>query len=111
MSSPLDPLLACRLIPLDKSPGIHPIGSGEVLRRIIGTSVMSVIKNDVGATAGSLQPCAGQPPGCEAAVMLAVRNIFEEKECDAVILVDALLIDAPNAFNSINRRAMLHNMA
>ena len=36
----LDALLACQLIPLDKSPGICPIGIGEVLRRIIGKTVM-----------------------------------------------------------------------
>ena len=64
---------------------------------------MYVIKNDVSIAAGALQLCAGQPSGCEAAVH-AVRNIFEE-ECDAVILVDA-----SNAFNSINRKAMLHNI-
>ena len=29
-------LLACRLIPLDKSPGVSPIGVCEVLRRIYG---------------------------------------------------------------------------
>ena len=92
ISSPLDPLLACRLIPLDKSPGIRPIGIGEVF------------KNDVSIAAGALQLCAGQPSGCEAAVH-AVRNIFEEEECDGVILVDA-----SNVFNSINRKAMLHNI-
>ena len=31
----IEGLFACRLIPLDKSPGIRPIGVGEVLRRII----------------------------------------------------------------------------
>ena len=65
---------------------------------------MYVIKNDVSIAAGALQLCAGQPSGCEAAVH-AVRNIFEEEECDAVILVHA-----SNAFNSINRKAMLHNI-
>ena len=30
----IESLEACRLIPLDKSPGVWPIGGGEVLRRI-----------------------------------------------------------------------------
>ena len=29
------PLVSCRLIALDKDPGVHPIGVGEVVRRII----------------------------------------------------------------------------
>ena len=32
----LQPLLNNRLIPLDKNPGIRPIGVGEALRRIVG---------------------------------------------------------------------------
>ena len=31
---------ACRLTPWDKNPGIRPIGVGEVLRRIIGKTVL-----------------------------------------------------------------------
>ena len=102
--SPLEALIACRLIPLDKSPGVRPIGVGEVLRRIIGKSLMYVVTSDVCSAAGSLQLCAGQPAGSEAAIH-AVHKIFEEDDCDAVILVDAA-----NAFNSINRKAMLHNI-
>ena len=31
----LEPLVASRLIPLNKNPGVRPIGVGEVLRKII----------------------------------------------------------------------------
>ena len=39
----LEPLLACRLIPLDKNPGLRPIGVGEIVRRIAGKVVVSVL--------------------------------------------------------------------
>ncbi|XP_057316854.1 uncharacterized protein LOC130657880 [Hydractinia symbiolongicarpus] len=95
---------ACRLIPLDKSPGVRPIGIGEVLRRIIGKSIMCLVKSDVIDAAGNLQLCAGQDSGCEAAVH-AMKDIFEDEETDGV-----LLVDASNAFNSLNRRVLLHNL-
>ena len=104
-TSSLEAFLACRLIPLDKNPGLRPIGVGEVLRRIIGKVAMKVFRPDIQSAAGSLQVCAGQSGGCEAAVH-AMRNIFEEDDCDAV-----LLVDAANAFNSINRCAMLENIS
>ena len=103
-SSNLEALLACRLIPVDKSPGLRPIGVGEVLRRIAGKVVMSVAKGDVQCSVGSLQVCAGQAGGCEAAIH-AMRNVFEDEESDAI-----LLIDAANAFNSMNRATMLENI-
>ena len=55
-------------------------------------------------SAGSLQLCAGQKSGCEAAAH-AMREIYQEEETDAV-----LLIDASNAFNCLNRKALLHNV-
>ena len=55
-------------------------------------------------SAGDLQLCAGQKSGCETAVH-AMSEIFAEEETDAV-----LLVDATNAFNSINRKVMLHNI-
>ncbi len=96
--------IACRLVPLDKNPGVRPIGIGEVLRRIVGKAVLSVIGKDVQKAAGSLQLCAGQPSGIEAAIH-AMSNIFDQKDTEAV-----LLVDADNAFNRLNRKAALHNI-
>ena len=96
---------ACRLIPLNKNPnGIRPIGIGEVLRRIIGKAIIAEIKPEIMKSAGCLQLCAGQKAGCEASAH-AMKEIFEEEETDAV-----LFVDASNAFYSLNRNAMLHNI-
>ena len=101
----IEAILANRLIPLDKGEGkVRPIGVGEVLRRIMGKCVMSVTKQDVIDACGSMQVCAGHKSGSEAAVH-AMRSIFDADDTDAV-----LLIDASNAFNSLNRAAALHNI-
>ena len=42
----LEGLVACRLIPLDKSSGVRPNGVGEVLRRIIGKAILTVLKSN-----------------------------------------------------------------
>ena len=101
----LEAILANRLIPLDKGEGaVRPIGVGEVLRRIMGKCVTKVTKPDVIDASGSLQVCAGHKSGSEAAIH-AMRELFEHDNSDAV-----LLIDASNAFNSLNRAAALHNI-
>ncbi len=102
--SSIEAYVACRLIPLDKCPGVRPIGIGEVIRRIIGKSIISVIKPDILMSTGSLQLAAGLPSGCEAAAH-AMEEIFQEEETDAI-----LLVDASNAFNSLNRQVLLHNI-
>ena len=100
----MEAFVACTLVPLDKNPGVRPIGIGEVLRRIVGKVVMNEIKSDVLEAAGNLQLCAGQFGGREAAVH-ATTKIFQDDETQAV-----LLIDASNEFNRINRSVMLHNI-
>ena len=100
----LQPFVACRLLPLNKNPGVRPIGVCEVIRRIVGKAILSVVGTDVVQAAGPLQLCAGQPAGCEVAVH-TMRKVFAEASTDAVILVDA-----SNAFNNINRRVALANI-
>ena len=97
-------LLACRLIALDKPPGVHPIGIGDTARRIIAKAILSTTKSDMQDASGCLQLCTGQLSGIEATVE-AVRTAFESDENEAV-----LLADASNAFNSLNRQVTLHNI-
>ena len=87
---------SCRLIPLNKNPGVRPIGIGEIIRRIVGKAVGWVLKNNIQESAGPLQVCTGLHGGPEAAIH-AMKTLFDDDCNDAVILVDA-----NNAFNSIN---------
>ena len=103
--TPLHALIACRLIPLDKNPGVRPIGVCETARRIIGKAISSVLHHDIRAAAGPLQLCAGQPAGCEAAVH-ALADVFSSLDTEAVVLVDA-----SNAFNQLNRQLALRNIS
>ena len=96
--------LVCRLIALDKNPGVRPIGVCEVMRRIVAKAVLVILQDDIQEAAGSHQPCAGKLSGAEAAVH-AVRRVFEEGSTEAV-----LLVDDSNAFNSLNRLVALHNI-
>ena len=97
-------LMACCLIALNKFPGVHPIGVGEVVRRIIGKAVLTTLKMEVLEAAGPLQLYARRNAGCEAAVH-AMQHVFSEDACNTE---DVLLVDASNAFNSLNRQAALH---
>ena len=101
----LAPFVACRLIPLDKNPGVRPIGIGDVPRRILAKAILYCIGDDIAEAAGPLQVCAGQVAGCEAAIH-AMRDLFCDDRAEA-----ALLVDASNAFNSVNRQAALHNIS
>lgn len=97
----LSPLMACHLIALDKCPGVRPIGICETARRIISKAVLHATKADLQDAAGPLQLCAGQITGIEAAVH-TMKASFQKEDTEAV-----LLVDASNAFNSLNREAAL----
>ncbi len=95
---------ACRLIPLNKNPGVRPIGVAEVCRRIIGKSIMKNCKEDLIAAVCPAQLCAGLEAGCEAA-FLSMKHCYENTHSQGL-----LLVDASNAFNNLNRRTTLHNV-
>ena len=98
----MEAFLACRLIPLDKNPSLRPIGIGEVLRRIAGKVVVPLFRIEIVTSVGSLlKVCAGQEAGCES-IINAMHAIYEDETCEAV-----LLVDASNAFNSINNSYVL----
>ena len=99
----LEAFLACRLILLDKQPGVRPIEISEVLERVIGKIVMKLFKKDVLKATGSLQLCAGQESGSEPAIY-AIYEMFNKEITEAV-----LMVDASNAFSAINWEAFLHN--
>ena len=63
-----------------------------------------VVHGDIQDAAGSLQLCAGQILGCEAAVHSALEG-FQDEGTEV-----ALLVNATNAFNSLNRMATLYNI-
>ena len=102
-ASSLEAFLACRLIPLDKNPGLRPTVDGT-LRRIAGTVVVSFTRNEIIDSVGSLQVCAGHEAGCEALIH-AMNNIFQDEQTEAV-----LLVDAANAFNAVNHKSFLRNI-
>ena len=58
--SSLTAFVACCLIPLDKDPGVRPIGIGEVPRRIISNTILWILFTDIESVAGLLQTCVGQ---------------------------------------------------
>ena len=82
--------MACRLIAIDKCPGVRPIGVGETLRRVIGKTVCMITRSDVEEIAGVSQLCAGIKAGVEGAIH-AINDLFEDHKADGwgVLLVVA----------------------
>ena len=96
--------MACRMITLNKNPGLTSIGVGEVLRMIIGEAVTTVLKKDLKNAAGGLQLCVGHEGGADAGIH-GICEIIEEEYTEGLIQVDA-----DNAFNIIIRKVILYNI-
>ena len=100
----LSAFLSCWLIALDKCPGVRPIGIGETCRRVIAKAVLWFLRDGIIDSVGPIQTCAGQQGGQEASVH-AMGAAFQFVDLDAL-----LLVDASNAFNSLNRGVALRNI-
>ena len=68
--------VACWLISLEKNPSLWQTGIGEILCRILGKLIESVLMKEVVSSAGSLQVCTGQDIGSKAAIH-AMEEIFQ----------------------------------
>ena len=91
-------------MPLDtvrQNPGLPSTGVGDVLRRIASEIIASILKDVVKCT-GTLQVCAGQEAGIDAAIH-SMNMMYEHENTDGI-----LLADASNAFNSLTRQPFLH---
>ena len=100
----MEPYNACRLRPLNKNPGVRLIGIGEVIPRIIGRTITKRLKNELMSLGSNYQLCLGQKCGIEYAIH-TLRDQNSKTSANAV-----LLIDAENAFNSLNRKLALKNI-
>ena len=74
-----------------------------VLRRIVGKVIVSILRDGIISSIGPLQVCAGQEPGWEAAIHAMYEMYKEHSEA-------VLLVDASNAFNSVNWKVFLHKI-
>ena len=61
-------LRACRLVALDKQPGVRPVGIGETISRLMSKIVLHLCGRQATRAAGNLNLCAGLPAGIEGAV-------------------------------------------
>ena len=77
----LAPLIAGRLVALDKCPGVRPIGIGKCLRRIICKVIASVLSMDILDSVGVLQLCATQVDVRQLFMRIFNSPKTEQKSC------------------------------
>ena len=97
-------LMSGRLIALDKSPGIRPVGIGETWRRLLAKCLLRVSGQEAKAACGTEQLAGGVEVGIEGAIHAARLQWAQHSQEEDW---GFLLIDARNAFNEENQTAML----
>jgi hypothetical protein len=66
-------LMACRLVALDKQPGVRLVGIGESFRRLMAKCLLEEISHQATTACGNRNLCVGLPAGIAGAVH-AVRQ-------------------------------------
>ena len=79
-------LLRMQTFSLKQKSWVRSIGIGEVIRRILGRTVITAFRKKILESAGDFQLCAGQRAGCEAAVH-ALSSMSSEDDSDAILLI------------------------
>ena len=70
-------LMTCRLVVIDKSPGVRPVGIGGVLRQALAKLFMRAAGDQANMACGNLQLCAGLEAGIEGVRHAVVQRILE----------------------------------
>ena len=70
-------LIACRLVALDKRPGVRPIGKGETLYLDLVKLVMRKAGDQSNTACGKLHICAGLESGIEGATHAVGQRTLE----------------------------------
>src|SRR6202012_1952675 len=83
---------------------VRPIAAGNVFRRIASKCVCQLHQARFRAALGKHQVGVAHPAGAESVIHLA-REVVDRKWADTEFVV--LKVDFANAFNSIDRHAML----
>ena len=99
--------MASYLIALDKRPVVRPIGIDETLHGIVGKTICLATRIDVTVAYGSDQLCAGLSFGIEGASAIHAMNSLFMDHHHSPFVWGVLMVDASNAFNSLNHTAML----
>eukprot|EP00957_Ditylum_brightwellii_P070387 5347465-Ditylum_brightwellii.AAC.1 len=96
--------VSSRLIGLNKCPGTRPVGIGGILLRLVGKCILAESGEEVKVACGANQLCSGLRAGIEGGIhaMGSLWEDFGEEEGWGI-----LRVDARNAFNELNRKAML----
>ena len=97
-------LMSNRLIALDKNPGVRPIGIGQIWRRLMAKTVVSMAGHVATEVCGTDQLCVGLKSGIEGGIHAATqlwKEMADEPE------FGALMLDAVNAFNELRRVLMI----